>query len=272
MKSRRLFIKYISFLLGCFLLVFIVRMACTPHILSPRDYEEIMKEGVLNIVTDYSSTGYYVSGDSIAGFQHDMCKALEKHLGITIHIFLENNLSACIEGLNKQKYDIIARNIPITSENKEKLAFTDPIMLDRQVLVQRKATFNNNIPPIRNQIDLGKKTLYIPENSPGILRLHNLSEEIADTIYIKEEKQYAAEQLIYMVARGDIDFAVIARKTALDYLKDYPELDIDTDIGFTQIQSWALRKSSPELLDTVNHWIDSFKKTKEFSDIEKKSF
>ena len=30
-----------------------------------RDYEEIKKEGVLRIVTEYNSSGYYIKGDTI---------------------------------------------------------------------------------------------------------------------------------------------------------------------------------------------------------------
>ncbi len=65
--------------------------------------------------------------------------------------------------LNQQTVDIIARNIPITTEVKEHYLFTDPIILNRQVLVQRTAEANQGIKPIRNQLHLGKKELYLPE-------------------------------------------------------------------------------------------------------------
>ncbi|MDR1121369.1 MAG: transporter substrate-binding domain-containing protein [Dysgonamonadaceae bacterium] len=235
-----------------------------------RDFHDIEKERTIRIVTEYGANSYYVSADSIDGFQYELAKALGAHFGWQVTFFLENNLAHSIHGLKMQTYDLIARNIPVTTENREDLLFTDLILLDRQILVQRTESSNRGVPPVRNQIELGKKTLYVPENSPGILRLKNLSEEIADTIYILEEKQYAAEQLIFMVARGDIDFAVVDYQTALKYQQYYPELDIDTDIGFTQMQSWAVRKESPLLLDSVNAWLKVFKTGKEFAAMKKK--
>jgi len=221
----------------------------------PRDYPEIKNEGTLRIVTEYSMLGYYVSGDTIKGFQYDLCKAIEKISGLKVEIYLENSLKKSIEGLNNQTYDIIARNIPITTENRNIFAFTEPTTLNRQVLVQRTAKENNNIPPIRNQIELAKKVLHVSKNSPSILRLRHLGEEIADTIYIREDTLYSDEHLIYLVAEGDIDYAVVDYAIAAKNKKRLPQIDIQTDISFTQFQAWALRKDAPVLLDSVNRWL-----------------
>ncbi len=238
----------------------------------PRDYAEIRKEGIIRVVTGYNSIDYYVSGDSVQGFQYELCKSFEKYSGLKVVFSLDNNLSSSIKGLHEQKYDIIASNFPIITENRKDLAFTEPIMYERQVLVQRKRLPDADTPLIRNQIDLARKTIYVPENSPSLLRLRNLSEEIADTIYIVEEKQYDAEQLIYMVVNGDIDYAVTDRQIALANKDRYPQLDFDTDISFTQIQSWVVRKDSPALLDSLDHWLCKFKTTKEFKRIKNKYF
>lgn len=235
--------------------VSILRMSCLPKPKPVRDFEEISREGVLRVVTDYSPDGYYVSGDTIAGSQYEMVNALARHLGVKAEIHVENNLSQSLKGLHSQRYDLIARNIPITTETKKEVAFTNPIVFDKQVLIQRTAAYNDGIEPIRNQIELGRRVVHVPENSPVILRLHHLSAEIADTIYIVEEKQYAAEQLVYMVVNREIDYAVIDRQTALLYKKRFPALDMQTDIGFTQIQSWAVRQESPALLDSINSWL-----------------
>ena len=108
---------------------------------------------------------------------------------------------------------------------------------------------------IRNQLDLAGKTLYIVSDAPTRLRINNLAREIGDTIYIQEEETYGAEQLIMMVATGEIDFAVCDKAIAQQMSKDYPQLDCNTDISFTQFQSWALRKNDSILLDSLNKWI-----------------
>lgn len=49
--------------------------------------------------------------------------------------------------LEENNCDAVARNIPITSEIKEKYLFTEPIVLDKQVLIQRTEAANNGLNP-----------------------------------------------------------------------------------------------------------------------------
>jgi len=237
--------------------------------LKPRDYAEIRKEGILRIVTEYNPSGYYVSGDTIAGFQYELCLAIASLSGIEIEISLEMSLAESFKGLLKQKYDIIARNIPLNTDIKETYLFTDPVVFNKQSLIQH---ISDSIKPLRNQLELAGKTIHVTENSPSILRLQNLMHEIGDTIYIVEEKRYSTEQLIIMVLAGDIDYTVCDRQTAETAKQQYPEIDIETDISFTQLQSWALRKDSPILADSLNHWFETIRSNGMFDEIFKRYY
>ena len=62
-----------------------------------------------------------------------------------------------------------------------------------------------------------------------------------------------------MVAKGDIDYAVCDQQIARMTQKKLPEVDILTDVSFTQLQSWAVRKDSPVLLDSLNSWLHKSK-------------
>lgn len=238
----------------------------------PRDYHEIVASGELNAVTDYNSIGLYASGDTLQGFQREMLLALEKAWGIKINLFLENSLDENIEGLRTKRYDLIARNIPVNVQLKDSLAFTIPLTQNKLVLVQRKPEYNDSIQPIRQHLDLAKKTIYVSAESPAILRLNNLSHEIGDTIFIVEDHTYETEQLVMMVASGDIDFTVCDEKMGNHLSKLLPEIDIDTDMSFTQLESWALRKDSPVLLDSLNNWLVRFKSTASFKKIIEKYY
>jgi membrane-bound lytic murein transglycosylase MltF len=257
MKSRKLLTVYL------FLLFLAVVTMCSlwwlnqkqRHIITPRDYNEIRAEGILRIITEYSSSDYYISGDTIEGFQYELSRAIAQITGLEIQTLLEMSLSESFKALDENKCDVIARNIPVTSETKAKYLFTDPIVMNKQVLIQRTYEANNGIEPLRNQLDLAKKTIYIPHNSPALLRLQHLEHEIGDTIYIIEEPAYSSEQLAIMVAKGDIDFAVCDLQAARTFKKDFPEIDIDTDISFTQLQAWAVRINSPALADSLNNWL-----------------
>lgn len=229
----------------------------------PRTFEEIVADGVLRIVTDYTPLSYYLQGDSLSGFDYELARMIGERSGLAIEITPEVNLSKSIDGLESGQYDIIARQLPVTSEIKEELAFTIPLQLNKQVLVQRKEEGEGK-KLIRNQLDLAGKTLYIVSDAPTRLRINNLAREIGDTIYIQEEKTYGAEQLIMMVATGEIEFAVCDKAIAQQMSKDYPQLDCNTDISFTQFQSWALRKNDSILLDSMNKWITDIQKEERY--------
>lgn len=246
-----------SFILILFILT-ILFFLFRNHTIRGRDFPEIKSSGVLNVVTEYNSIDYYVSGDSIAGLQYELCKYLEKCSGLKVKIYLENNLENCIDKLENNSYDVIARSIPITNENRQNLAFTIPITQNKQVLVQRNLSETDSSIYIHNQIDLANKTVYVPKNSPVIFRLKNLSEEIAEPIYIKEITNYTAEQLIYMVNDNCIDYAVVDNEIALKNLQLFSNIDIKIDISFTQFQAWMVRKNAPVLLDSLNKWLSNY--------------
>lgn len=239
---------------------------------SPRDYKEIIDEGVLHIVTDYNSVGYFVSGDTIAGFNYELIKLMESYIPLKIEVLLESSLEKSIEGIQKGEFDVLAQNVPVTSELREFLRFTEPITQNKQVLVQRKKDYNEGVEPLRSHLDLAKKTLYVPMNSPAILRIRNLSHEIGDTIFVKEDEVYGVEQLVMMVASGEIDYAVCDEKAAAAIAESQPEVDYSTLIGFTHLEAWAVSDQSPVLLDSLNTWINRAKQTREYNVIYRKYY
>ena len=237
-----------------------------------RDYPEIQREGILRIITEYNQSGYYVTGDTIEGFQYELSQAIAQLSGIEIQTQLEMSLENSFNALSINECDVIARNIPRTSDINEKYLFTEPIVFNKQVLIQRTAKANNGINPIRNQLHLAGQTIYIPKNSPARLRLENLSIEIGDSIHIIEDSLYSGEQLAIMVAKGDIDYAVCDQQIAKLSQKQLAEIDIQTDISFTQLQSWVVRKDSPILLDSLNSWFKQIRENGTFEKIYKKYY
>lgn len=229
-----------------------------------RDYPQIASDQVLRVVTDYNPIDYYVSGDSLAGFNYELIKLLEKQTSLRIEVVLENSLDKAIEGLNNKEYDIIISSIPITIDLRDTLNFTNPVTQSKQVLIQRKAQYNDGIEPIRSQVKLANKEIYVPKKSPTILRINNLSTEIGDTIFVIEDETYGIEQLAMMVAAKEIDYAACDELIANRLANQFPELDVSTLIGFTQFEAWVVRKESPILLDSLNMWIKNIRETEDF--------
>ena len=238
----------------------------------PRDYAAIAKEGILRIATEYNSISFYVDGDTISGFHYELIQAFARDKGLKTELTPLMSFEERLEGLSEGRYDVIAYGILATSELKDSLLLTSPIILNKQVLVQRKEKGKKDSLYIRSQLDLAQRTLHVVKGSPSILRIQNLGNEIGDTIYIKEIEKYGSEQLISLVAHGDIDYAVCDENIAQAIADSLPQIDINTAISFTQFYSWAVSKQSPALLDSLNTWLDKFRKEKEYQKIYQKYF
>lgn len=239
---------------------------------SPRDYADIAAEGVLRAALEYNAISLYVDGDTLAGFDYELMEAFARDHGLKVAIMPEMSFEKRLEGLADGTYDLIANGILATSELKDSLLLTTPIALTKEVLVQRKPTEENDSLFIRTHLSLAKRTLHVVKGSPSILRIQNLGDEIADTIYIKEVEKYGPEQLIAMVAHGDIDYAVCDEQIARAAADSMPQIDISTDISFTQFYSWAVSKKSPALLDSLDTWLEDFKQGREYQKIYRKYY
>ena len=258
--------KYVAVALaGSFVTTFLLQREEVPVTAAPRDYTDIAAEGTLRAALEYNAISFYVDGDTLAGFDYELIEAFARNHGLQVAITPEMGFEQRLEGLDAGKYDLIANGILATSPLKDSLLLTVPIALTKEVLVQRKATSPDDPMFIRTQLSLAKRTVHVVKGSPSILRIHNLGDEIADTIFIKEVEKYGPEQLIAMVAHGDIDYAVAAADSM-------PQIDISTDISFTQFYSWAVSKKSPALLDSLNAWLEDFKQGREYQKIYQKYY
>ena len=233
-----------------------------------RDYDKIIQSGVLRAVTEYNSISYFLQGDTIDGLHYELLQAFAKDKGLKVEITPEMSIDKRTQGINDGTYDILANHVLISSNRKDSFLLTEPILLSRQVLVQRKPQSENDSTHINSLLDLANKTIHVVEGSPFILRIENLSDEIGDTIYVNEVKKYGQEQLLAMVANGDIDYAVCDESIALNSINNMPELDIKTVISFTQFYAWGVNQANVNLLDTLNAWLENYKQTPAFQKLK----
>ena len=235
-----------------------------------RSYEEIIQSGVLRAITEYNAFSFHAQEDTVSGFHYELIQAFAKSKNLKVDIIPEMSLEKRIQGVESGEYDILANNVLKTSNRKDSNQYTHPIFLSKEVLVQRKPKDENDSSYIHSLLDLGSKTLHLVKNSSSIYRIQNVIFEIGDTIFIKEVEKYGTEQLIAMIANGEIDYTVCDESIAQAVIKNFPQIDIETAVSFTQFYSWGVKKSNTALLDTLNAWIDEFTQTPAFEELVKK--
>ncbi len=243
------------------------------------DLKEIKERGKLIVVTDYNSTNYFIYKGTPMGYQLELLNEFCNNLGIKLEVIVSNDVDKNIEDLRLGKVDLIAQNLAVTRERGRVIQFTEPHTYSRQVLVQRigdKDSLKNRQPQfnalIRNQLDLAGKTIYVQKGASYVTRLNNLSDEIGDTINVVEIPDYEAEQLIGLVAEGEISYTICDEILARVNKNYYENIDIETPVSFPQKLAWGVRKKSTDLLQVVNNWLIRFKKSAKYSIIYKKYF
>lgn len=222
----------------------------------------------LRVAIEYSPLACYTYDDTLGGFGYDAIRLVAGMGERGVMFFPIVRLEDALQGLSDQTYDILVAQFPVTRDNREDYLFSDPLYLDRQVLVQR-ADSSGQV-AVKSQLDLAGRTLWVVKTSPMRDRIESLGREIGDTIYVAEDEAYGPEQLFILVATGEIDFAVMNESVARTLANDYPGVDVETGISFTQFQSFILSKGDVELCDSVNSWLGKLKASPQFKSLAKR--
>lgn len=234
----------------------------------PRDYQGIIESGVIKAVTEYNALSYYIFKGETYGFDYEVLSAFAKEKGIKLEMTPEMSFEKRIKGVIEGRYDMIALGTATTSQLKDSILFTNPFAIGKQILIQRNDEDNR----IDSPLGLAGKTIHIIKDSPALMRINNLMDEIGDSIYIEEITDYGPEQLLAMVSAGDIDYAVCDERTAKMYMRRFKNLDLNTNISFNQFYSWGVNRNAPILLDSINSWLERYIKTKEYKDLYNEYF
>lgn len=214
----------------------------------------------INVAIEYSPMSLYKYGDTLGGFNYDLIREIAAGKGMKLKFHPLSTLALGLDGLAEGKYDIIVADVANTTQLENKVIFTEPTFLDRQVLVQLKDSITHKA-PITQQLQLAGDTVYVPDDATLISRIHALGREIGDTIPVKVIPEYGAEQLFVLTAKGQLPRTVVNESMARRLQKSYPEVDASLGISFTQFQSWLLSPDKRELADRVSKAIKEYKQT-----------
>lgn len=232
-----------------------------------RDLEEILEDGVLNVVTTYSSTSYFLYRGQPMGYEYELLKRFANHLGVDFKITVSNDFEAMYEMLMNGEVDLIAHGLTITGKRKKLVAFSDYLYLTHQVLVQKKpdnwrklrwSKLQRSL--IHDAIDLIDDTVSVRASSSYLNRVENLMDEMGGTIYVDTlPGDLSTDKIIERVANGEIKYTFADNNIASINASYYPNLDIRVPVSFSQRMAWAVRPESDQLLANLNSWIDSMK-------------
>lgn len=220
----------------------------------------------IDVAIEYTPLVCYTYADTLGGLHYDMLREIASKHGLAIKFHPVTSFDRSLALLDDSVVDMLVADVPMTAEFRERYRFLEPVVVDRQVLVQLRDSVSGH-GPVRSALDLGGDTVWIAAGSSVESRIRNLGREIGDTIYIIPENEYGPEQLAIMTATGDIPRAVISRRIAREIAKDYPRLDVVTEVSFNQFQSWIAGIHSDIPADSLDLWIGLYKETEAYDSL-----
>lgn len=206
----------------------------------------------LRVVTLYSPTSYFIYRGQPMGYDYDLVERLAADKGMVLKLEVASSLNAAVEMLDSGKVDLIAYDVPVTAEYRNKVIPAGPEIITNQVLVQPAG--GDSL--IRDVTDLVGRTVYVAEGSKYHSRLINLNEELGGGITIRpvDRDTLITEDLIGMVNRGEIPLTIVDSDIAALNKGYYPDLDISLPVSLDQRAAWGVAPDHQWLADSIDAW------------------
>ncbi|MDE6062800.1 MAG: transporter substrate-binding domain-containing protein, partial [Duncaniella sp.] len=205
------------------------------------------------------------------GYDYELVTALAADKEIALKMEIAPSLSRAIEMLDSGYVDLIAYEVPITAEYKDRVVPCGPENITTQVLVQPK---KGETELITDVTDLVGKDVYVESDSKYEARIRNLNQEVGGGINIHTVNRdtMITEDLIAMVSEGKIPLTVVDSDIARINKTYYNDLDITLPLSFEQRSSWAVAPDKAWLGDSINAWLNSDKPREEQAQLLKRYF
>ena len=214
-------------------------------------WEEIQEEGTLTVGTAgtlYPASFREEESDTLTGFDVELMKEVAKRLDLEIE-FKEMAFDNMLTSVQNGQIDVVANDISITEDRKEKFAFSKPYKYTYGTAIVRKSDLSG----IESLEDLkGKKAA-----------------GEATTIFMDVAREYGAEEVIYDNATNDQYLRDVSTGRTDVILNDYylqtlalaffPEFDITIhpDIAYNpQEIAFLMDKENDELQENIDRVLD----------------
>lgn len=208
----------------------------------------------LKVGTMYSPTSFFIyRGDSL-GIDYDMVRSFAADIDRPMSLKVGRSLPQLVEMLKDGEIDLIACEVPVTAEYADRVTPCGYETMTQQVLVQR--TEPGAEPEITDVTELVGKDVYVLSGSKYDYRMQNLNDELGGGINIcrLDPDTVAPEDLVDMVAAGEIPMAVLDSDLARLHGGYHANLNTTVELSLDQRAAWAVAPGRQCLADAVDSW------------------
>jgi membrane-bound lytic murein transglycosylase MltF len=227
--------------------------------------EDIIKNKYIRFITSPSAFDYYIYQGKHKGYQYELAKEFVKYLNkkytnkkSPLKIQFEMvpvPHGEMIQALRDGRGDIIAANLTITANRKDKILFSKPLRKTKELVITRVENKEETI---------WKKRMAVRKHTSFFEHIKKWNKKNNDKFLQVDyvNKKLEIENIVELLSYGKYDFALVDEHI-YNFFKDiYPTIVLAKNQPFktkTQI-SWATRKESNKLMTEINKFIPTIKK------------
>jgi polar amino acid transport system substrate-binding protein len=219
---------------------------------------------VVGLDDNFPPMGFRDEKNELVGFDIDMAKEASKRLGMEVE-FKPIDWSAKEAELNGKRIDVLWNGLTILESRKQHIAFTDPYMANRQIIIVKAGS------DIKDKAGLAGKVIGVQESSSAVDAMKK-EEEVFKTF--KEFKQFGDNITALMdLEAGRLDAVVVDEVVGRFHVAKKADTYTVLEDNFgTEDYGVGFRKEDTELLGKVNQALKDMKADGAAAEISKKWF
>jgi membrane-bound lytic murein transglycosylase F len=227
-------VKTLSLVTLCTILV----ASCQPYS-NNTELARILDDGVLKVGSIYGRTTYYNGPVSQEGFEYELVKGFSDFLDVKLEVYPYYSYSELIEQLDVKRVDLLAANITMTAERQKAYKFGPAYQaLNFELVYQKGKDRPRELSDVEGGLTIIANDLY---REP----MQEKANEMAGFTW-QETAEKDIEELLEMVANGELDYTISDSNILAVARRRYPNLGIGFSITDTLKLGWMLNRDTDD--------------------------
>lgn len=208
----------------------------------------------LVVGTLYSPTSFFILRGDTLGYDYDRICELAHDKGVEVQFRVAPNINALVAMLSAGEIDIIAAQVPNSSDYRRKVINCGSVNETRPVLVQMGGDS-----AVSDLTQLAGRDVYVEKGTNAESLMSQLNSQLGGMVVVHTvpDDSVSTDDMLDMVACGKIPFTVVDSDIAQFCGADYKDLDFSVNLGASQMSSWAVDLSNKWLADSIDAWSNS---------------
>ncbi|OFA30021.1 lytic transglycosylase F [Glaciecola punicea] len=220
------------------LVVLVLIASCQPYT-NTTELARITNEGVLKVGSIYGRTTYFNGPVTQEGFEFELAEGFADFLGVKLEVYPYYSYAELIEQLDAKRVDLLAANITMTSARKQAYKFGPAYQtLNFELVYQKGKDRPRSLKDLQGDLTIIANDLYREPMQDKAGEMYNFSWQ--------ETAEKDIEELLEMVANGELDYTISDSNVLAVARRRYPNLGIGFSITDTLKLGWMLNKSTDD--------------------------